>query len=688
MSGSSTFAQTLGNYPASIVRSGKNIIVSPTWAPSNTNYLLVTSSPEFRGVLSGIPNSGKIRIVDARPAGTYIIKVKAYNSIGNSTSKTFILTVSEPECTQGEMSSGAIISTGPNQNTAVIGDFNQDGHQDIAAAHEGGHNTLSIRFGDGTGGFYGTTELPVGSHPYNVAVADINGDGIHDLVTTNAGDNSITPILGVGNGTFIVKPVCDVGFGPISLVIADFDGDGKPDVITANLNANTASFRRGNGGGFFYGTTEINVGSNPYHIAPGDFNNDGKYDFATSNSGNSSVSIRLGNGNGAFSNAPDVSVGLNPVCIAVGDFNEDGKQDFSTTNYVINTSSIRLGDGSGNFYGTTEISAGVGAYFVAIGNFNGDVHDDLCIANYFDNTISMRFGDGTGGFVSGNDIPVGDYPTCVTIGELNQDNYNDLVVSNYSNGSVSVHLGVAGDPPPITIISNNPLCEGSELTLDGYGGSIYSWTGPNGFASINSRAVRSNMSLADSGLYVLTVIDSAKCEGTMTQGVVVWPNPNVAFFLVDDTVCSNSAPINLIGGYPQGGLYVGTGMFGNFFDPAFAGPGEYTINYVYWDVHDCASSDSQKIFVVVCETGTAEINNENHFNVYPNPSSGEVRMHPFTHDATASLYSTDGVLIKQWFLVVNDIPVLSIGEIANGLYLLKVQDKERMLVSKILKSTH
>ncbi len=663
---------------------GKNINVTPSSVPSNTTDMLVTSSPDFLGVLSGNPTNGKVRIVNAKPAGTYVIKVKAFNSVGGVTSKTFTLTVGEPDCSQGDLMAGAMVSTGPNQNTAVIGDFNQDGHQDIAAAHEGGHNTLSIRFGDGTGGFVGTQELPVGSHPYNVAIADINRDGIHDLITTNSGDNSITPILGVGNGTFTVEPVCDVGTGPISLVIADFDSDGKPDVLTANLNANTVSFRRGNGAGFFYGTTEINVGDNPYHIELGDFNNDGKYDFATSNSGNNTVSIRLGNGSGGFSNAPDVPVGLNPICVAVGDFNEDGNEDIVTTNYIINTASVRYGDGAGNFSGNTEVPTGIGPYFVAVANFNGDTNKDLCISNYFDNSVSMRFGDGVGGFVLGNDVPVGNYPTCVTVGEFNQDHFMDLVISNYSNGGVSVHLGLGGPPPPRPVLSNSPVCEGTDLILQAFGGIIYTWTGPNGYSAITDYAVRLNMTEADSGIYDVTIIDSGKCVLTGSVPVTVWPSPNVAFFLVNDTICNNSPPVNLIGGYPQGGLYTGTGMFGNFFDPAFAGPGQYMITYNFSDEHDCSESDSQKIFVIVC-TEAEEIAAANQLVVYPNPTSGELHLQNLTRDVSAFLYSIDGRLVKQWYLKARESATLEINDVIKGVYALKIQDGQNVYTSKVLK---
>ena len=46
-------------------------------------------------------------------------------------------------------------------------------------------DTVSIRLGDGLGGFSGSTEVSVGSDPYSVAIGDFNGDGKQDLAVAN-----------------------------------------------------------------------------------------------------------------------------------------------------------------------------------------------------------------------------------------------------------------------------------------------------------------------------------------------------------------------------------------------------------------------------------------------------------------------------------------------------------------------
>ena len=72
------------------------------------------------------------------------------------------------------------VSVGANPYSVAIGDFNGDGKQDLAVANYVS-NTVSIRLGDGLGGFSGSTEVSVGSGPISVAIGDFNGDGKQDL---------------------------------------------------------------------------------------------------------------------------------------------------------------------------------------------------------------------------------------------------------------------------------------------------------------------------------------------------------------------------------------------------------------------------------------------------------------------------------------------------------------------------
>ncbi len=679
-------AQSLGSYSSATATAGKNKTVTPSSAPGNTTKIFVSTTSNFQGVLTGDPVTGKVTIVDARPAGVYTIKVKALSSAGSSTTKTFTLTVNNPDCSDGDFNGHGSTNTGLNQLNILVGDFNRDGKQDIAGVHEGGNNTLSIRLGNGNGTFSGTSELAVGSHPFHGAIADFNGDGDQDICIANSGAGHVSILLGTGTGTFITNPVVPVEKTPVCVAVGDFNNDAKQDIITANLNSGNVSVRLGDGAGYFSGSTKINVGIYPYYVAVGDFNGDGKLDFASASGGLNTISVRLGNGAGSFSGTTEVPVGLHPNCVAVGDFNKDGKQDLASANYASNTVSIRLGDGLGNFSGNTEVPVGSYPNFVAVGNFNGDDHVDIATANYFGNDVSIRFGDGTGGFVGTSQFSAGSYPTSLAVGDFNNDDLMDVAVSDYNDHAISIHLGVAGSHTIDPVTSNSPVCDGETVTLVAPGGDLHQWTGPNGFSAAGQTINISAAHVTDTGQYVVTLTDTAGCTGTASAMVMVNPLPEVSYALQDDSICMDSQSKLLVDGTPAGGTFSGTGVNGHLFNPHASGPGVFTVTYTYVDSNGCSNLAKDKMYVLVC-TGMSIAGEEDGFNVYPNPFTVDfhIEVPVSISDGVLFLYSADGKLLHEWEINGKNDQVYDAGIESPGIYFLRLFSEKGVSVTRVIR---
>src|SRR5665213_3320812 len=69
----------------------------------------------------------------------------------------------------------------------------------------------------------------------NIAVADFDGDGHLDLVTSND-----VIFVGNGDGTFQAPSATASGPAPGPVATGDFNGDGRPDIVTLDNSGNVA----------------------------------------------------------------------------------------------------------------------------------------------------------------------------------------------------------------------------------------------------------------------------------------------------------------------------------------------------------------------------------------------------------------------------------------------------------------
>jgi uncharacterized protein (TIGR03437 family) len=302
--------------------------------------------------------------------------------------------------------SGSPYTAGSNPTCIVVGDFNGDGFADLAIANESSAS-LTVLLGDGSGGFTQAKGSPfaVGPHPYAVAVGDFNDDGIQDLVATSIDNVAVIVLLGNGQGGFSAAGTFSVGLGPMSVAVADFNGDGFDDVATANNFDNTVSVLLGNGAGGFTAApgSPFAVGASPIAIAVGDFNLDGIPDLAVANQAAASLSVLIGNGSGGFAAATGSPFPVpgrvggpasEPIGLVVGDLNGDGFPDVAVANYGPSCVTVLMGNGKGGFTAAVGGPFPVGAlpYSVVVNDFNGDGIEDIATANRGAQNITVLLG--------------------------------------------------------------------------------------------------------------------------------------------------------------------------------------------------------------------------------------------------------------------------------------------------------
>lgn len=207
----------------------------------------------------------------------------------------------------------------------------------------------------------------------------------------------------------------------------------------------------------------------------------------------------------------------------------------------------------------------------------------------------------------------------------NQVKVKFRVTSAYGNYIYIDNVNVSGTTGAATAnfsSSTNNVCVGQTVTFTNTSTGATSWnwnfgagatpataTGAGPHSVSYSTAGNKNVSLSING-----------GTSTSNQSVTVNQLPTVSMATLP-TVCVYHNPITLTQGSPAGGTYSGPGVTGNQFSPSAAGMGTKTITYTYTSA-GCTNTATRQIVVDGCLGLETEENTL--FNVYPNPTSGDI----------------------------------------------------------------
>ena len=199
----------------------------------------------------------------------------------------------------------------------AVADLNGDGIDDIVALASG---TFLVSFISGGA----QTDILLPGYPGPVTAGKFDGDAYSDLAVTIGGEELLI-LLGNGDGSFregASYPADEVG----RLATGDVDGDGHTDVLAARPFYGTLLVFLGHGDGTF-ASRQVGLGSKPLDLEAADLDGDGLDDVITGNSDTGDVSALIARPGGTFQEPFSTAVGQDVVGVQAIDLTGDGRRD-------------------------------------------------------------------------------------------------------------------------------------------------------------------------------------------------------------------------------------------------------------------------------------------------------------------------------------------------------------------------
>jgi len=277
----------------------RRTLLSVNFVPHQING----TQPSYQVAAADVNGDGKLDIVTADFLGTVSIFLGNGDKFG---------TFQAPIVIHDGLANGA--------TSLAVEDLNADGRPDVVVSSGGTNGEVAVLINNGRGAFKKPKLVGVAPNsPYSVVVGDFNGDGHPDIAEANS-YGVLSVALGNGDGTFqpYMRKSLPNATGENSLAVGDFNKDGKMDLVDANAIFGKVTVLEGKGTRKFAIGPTGKVGISATEIATADFNRDGKLDLAVG-AGDGSITVLLGNGDGSFQLPRTYTVATQISGIATGD---------------------------------------------------------------------------------------------------------------------------------------------------------------------------------------------------------------------------------------------------------------------------------------------------------------------------------------------------------------------------------
>ena len=279
-----------------------------------------------------------------------------------------------------------------------------------------------------------------------------------------------------------------------------------------------------------------------------------------------------------------------------------------------------------------------------------------------------------GNLVDCNTAPSSFTPSICTIPNGITGEYYLLMIGKYSSQPFNIVFSQTGGTgttncnllaPPVT--DNGPLCVGDTLIFNvSYPqlGATYNWSGPNSFTSTQMNPVINNVTLANAGIYTVTItVGSQSTVTTDTVTILAAPTPTVTN---NSPVCTGD-PISIVSTGGLGSTYL------------WSGPNGFTSTAAGIDINNATIINSGTYTVTVTGSNGCTAITTTNVIVYPPSTLTATNNGPVCSGSSVQL-NTTGTSPFSWtgpngFTSTLQNPVISpVTTYSTGVYTVTVLD--------------
>lgn len=315
------------------------------------------------------------------------------------------------------------------------------------------HSPSGFPVFSGTGenfAFYAYVAFSVNSWADSVAIADVNGDNLNDvvLVTAYSGggphDNNLFIFLQKSDGALAIPlnfPYSDETWGfSTGLAIANLGDTTTNDILVGSRHGITR-FRYTSP---VYWSSLFFPGRDASALTSLDVNQDSRLDIVAL-SETEEATIFLGNGLGGFSSSFVLNTNnFGKNSLSSRDFDRDGRVDLLITTAAgqpIQKLNVHWGDGN-SFVDPTSFGPDEPMAFAVPSNIDGDEHVDIVVSRPGNSpTWLQKYSEnGNRTFSVGEAIPTYDIPETIASFDVNMDGLEDLMVLHGGWNAAGLYL--------------------------------------------------------------------------------------------------------------------------------------------------------------------------------------------------------------------------------------------------------